>query len=157
MKTCLKKFFIWVVIISACIITSTKTIAQSEVSYPTLINSFINPDYAQWGEVPLWWWEADSLNRERITWQLEKLSAKGVKAVCPIQRSPARSFPESFSQEWWEMVSYVNKECERLGMHLWLYDQVGYGQYGWLEKAAAQVGNTGTSRGGVLFSNSQIR
>jgi hypothetical protein len=29
-------------------------------------------------------------------------------------------------------------------MRLWIYDQLGYGQYGWFEKAAAQVGNTGT-------------
>ncbi|MCA1759682.1 MAG: hypothetical protein LC658_07915, partial [Bacteroidales bacterium] len=133
-------------LISGWFAISAQTMAQSNPNYQELKNAFETPDHATWGEVPLWWWEADSLNKERITWQLEKLSAKGVKAVCPIQRSPARSFPESFSKEWWETIAYVNKECERLGMHLWLYDQVGYGQYGWLEKAAAQVGNTGTSR-----------
>ena len=69
-----------------------------------------------------------------------------MKAVCPIQRSPARSYPESFSKEWWETLSYVHKECERLGMRLWVYDQLGYGQYGWFEKAAAQIENTGTSQ-----------
>ncbi len=146
MKINLKKSCIWIVITSAWLFAFTNTNAQSESAYSELVKSFIHPDYAQWGEVPLWWWEADSLNEKRATWELEKLSEKGVKAVCPIQRSPARSFPASFSKEWWEMVAYVHKECERLGMHLWLYDQVGYGQYGWLEKAAAQVVNTGTSR-----------
>lgn len=121
--------------------------AQSKsVSYEELQSEFLNPDYSYWGEVPLWWWEADSLNKERITWQLEELSSKGVKAVCPIQRSPARSHPGSFSETWWETVAFVHKECQRLGMRLWLYDQVGYGQYGWLENAAAQVGDTGTSK-----------
>jgi hypothetical protein len=142
----LKNSFLLIFLISGWFAISAQTMSQSKPNYQELKNAFENPDHATWGEVPLWWWEADSLNKERITWQLEKLSAKGVKAVCPIQRSPARSFPESFSKEWWEMVSYVNKECERLGMQLWLYDQVGYGQYGWLEKAAAQVDNTGTSR-----------
>jgi len=46
-------------------------------------------------------------------------------------------YPESFSKEWWEMISFVHSECKRLGMRLWLYDQLGYGQYGWFEKAAA--------------------
>src|SRR5690606_34536385 len=87
---------------------------------------------------------ADSISKERITWELETLAAKGVKSVCPIQRSPARTYPESFSEKWWDMFEYTHKECKRLGMSLWLYDQVGYGQYGWLEKAAAQVGNTDT-------------
>ena len=123
------------------------TNAQSdELSYEELHLNFASPDYSYWGEVPLWWWEADSLDKERVTWQLEALSAKGVKAVCPIQRSPARSYPESFSKEWWETLSYVHKECERLGMRLWVYDQLGYGQYGWFEKAAAQIENTGTSQ-----------
>jgi hypothetical protein len=142
----LKKSILMIFLIYGWFAINMQTAAQSNSNYQELKDVFETPDYATWGEVPLWWWEADSLNKERITWQLEKLSAKGVKAVCPIQRSPARSFPESFSKEWWETVAYVNKECERLGMQLWLYDQVGYGQYGWLEKAAAQVGNTGTSR-----------
>ena len=122
------------------------TAAQNAPGYQQLKEHFVSPDYATWGEVPLWWWEGDSLQKERVTWQLETLAAKGVKAVCPIQRTPARSFPESFSDDWWDMASFVHDECKRLGMQLWLYDQVGYGQYGWLEMAAAQVGDTGTSQ-----------
>ncbi len=138
-----KSFFPVVLFITAIWATST---AQTGPDYQKLKVAFESPDHATWGEVPLWWWEADSLNKERVTWQLETLAAKGVKALCPIQRSPARCYPESFSEEWWRMVEYVHGECERLGMHLWLYDQVGYGHYGWLEKAASRVGNTGTYR-----------
>ena len=121
LKMISKKSCIWVLFISVCIISNIELNAQSEQIYSSLVNSFTTPNFAKWGEVPLWWWEADSLNKERVTWELEKLREKGVKAVCPIQRSPARSFPNSFSKEWWEMVSYVHQECERLGMHLWLY------------------------------------
>ncbi len=141
------KSYVLVLLVSVLIVSFIDTNAQSDnVTSTELQSNFVNPDYSYWGEVPLWWWEADSLNKERVTWQLEKLSAKGVKAVCPIQRSPARSYPESFSKEWWETIAFVHKECERLGMRLWIYDQLGYGQYGWFEKAAAQIENTGTSQ-----------
>ncbi len=115
-------------------------------TYPTLRDAFVSPDHARWGEVPLWWWEGDRMTKERVTWQLETLAAKGVKSVCPIQRSPGRCDPPSFSPEWWDMLEYVHGECQRLGMTLWAYDQVGYGHYGWLEKAAARTRDPRTRR-----------
>ena len=113
--------------------------ADEPDSYEQLKKGFQDPDPARWGEVPLWWWEGAPLSKERITWQLETLAEKGVKSVCPIQRSPGRCDPKSFSPEWWDMLEYAHKECKRLGMSLWAYDQVGYGHYGWLEKAAAKI------------------
>ncbi len=115
-------------------------------SYDELRIAFANPDHARYGEVPLWWWEGDRMTKERVTWQLETLAAEGVKSVCPIQRSPGRCDPQSFSPEWWDMFEYVHAECKRLGMTLWAYDQLGYGHYGWLEKAAAQVRDDRTRR-----------
>ncbi|MFH5885471.1 glycosyl hydrolase [Halalkalibaculum sp. DA3122] len=115
-------------------------------SYEILRTNFVSPDYAEYGEVPLWWWEADSLTEKRVTWQLETLAEKGVKSVNPIQRSPGRTYPASFTDEWWNMIRYTNEEAQRLGMHLWIYDQIGYGHYGWLEKASAEVEDPKTSR-----------
>ena len=115
-------------------------------TYRQLREQFASPDHARWGEVPLWWWEGDRLTEERVRWQLETLAAGGVKSVCPIQRSPGRCDPQSFSREWWEMLEFVHGECRRLGMTLWAYDQVGYGHYGWLEKAAAQTRDVRTAR-----------
>ena len=86
------------------------------------------------------------MTKERCTAELEELAAKGVKAVCPIQRSPGRCYPASFTPEWWDLFAHVGKECERLGMQLWAYDQVGYGNYGWLEKAASEVQDPNTRR-----------
>jgi alpha-L-rhamnosidase len=108
-------------------------------SYAELRAGFAHPDHARWGEVPLWWWEGDRLDKDRVRWQLETLAAKGVKAVCPIQRSPGRCYPSSFTPEWWEMFEFVHTECKRLGMALWAYDQLGYGHYGWLEMASAKA------------------
>ena len=107
MKKLTKSPFIQTFLIFVLIVTFSETNAQSgKISYTELNKNFASPDYSYWGEVPLWWWEADSLDNERITWQLEELSKKGVKAVCPIQRSPARSYPESFSKEWWETPGF---------------------------------------------------
>ena len=87
MKKYATKSFVLICLVSALITIVFKTNAQSDKdTYKELQNKFASPDYSYWGEVPLWWWEADSLDKERVTWQLEKLSAKGVKAVCPIQR-----------------------------------------------------------------------
>jgi hypothetical protein len=77
-----------------------------------------------------------------VFWALS--AAKGVKAVCPIQRSPGRCYPSSFTPEWWEMFEFVHAECKRLGMALWTYDQLGYGHYGWLEMASAQANDPDT-------------
>ncbi len=115
-------------------------------AYRELREAFVSPDHANWGEVPLWWWEGDRMTKERVTWQLETLAAQGVKSVCPIQRSPGRCDPPSFSPEWWEMLEFVHEECQRLGMTLWAYDQVGYGHYEWLEKAAARTRDPRTRR-----------
>lgn len=115
-------------------------------TYEAVRSQFLNPDHATYGEVPLWWWEGAPMTKERITWQLETLAAKGVKAVCPIQRSPGRCDPQSFDPEWWELFAHTHAECQRLGMQLWAYDQLGYGHYGWLEKASAKVQDPDTSR-----------
>jgi hypothetical protein len=121
--------------------------AESETgTYEALRQQFLHPDHATYGEVPLWWWEGAPMTKEQITRQLEKLAAKGVKAVCPIQRSPGRCDPQSFEPEWWELLAHTHKECQRLGMQLWAYDQLGYGHYGWLEKASAKVQDPKTSR-----------
>ena len=74
-------------------------ITAEEVSAPTyaeLRSQFSAPDHAQWGEVPLWWWEGQPMTKRRATEQLEELASQGVMSVCPIQRSPGRCDPQSF-------------------------------------------------------------
>jgi len=120
--------------------------AEAATDYAELRASFESPDHAEWGEVPLWWWEGQPVTKERITAQLEVLAAKGVKSVCPIQRSPGRCDPQSFTEKYWQLLAHATRECARLGMRFWAYDQVGYGHYGWLEKAAAHVQDPCTHR-----------
>ena len=134
-------FVVFSVLASGCVSPPEK---PPHPSYEQLRAGFEKPDHARWGEVPLWWWEGDRLEKDRVRWQLQTLAAKGVKAVCPIQRSPGRCYPSSFSPEWWTMFEFVHAECKRLGMALWAYDQLGYGHYGWLEMAAAQASDPDT-------------
>ncbi len=133
------RIFSSIAIFTVFIFTGNPILADEMTSYDTLLHYFKNPDHATYGEVPLWWWEGAPMSNERVTWQLETLADQGVKAVCPIQRSPGRCDPQSFDDEWWEMFRFVNQECQRLGIQLWAYDQIGYGHYGWLEKAAART------------------
>ena len=120
--------------------------SPSHIRYDQLRAEFASPDHARWGEVPIWWWNGEEIRKDRLTWQLETLASQGVKAVCPIQLSENCS-PRFFSPEWWELFQHVHRECKRLGMSLWLYDQVGYGDYGWFDKALEHVkGGTPTFR-----------
>lgn len=91
---------IWFTIL-AVVCHTTASQAQSATSSSTdcqqLRTAFVSPDHARWGEVPSWWWEGDRLSRPHLTWQLETPARAGVKSVCPIQHSPGRCDPPSFS------------------------------------------------------------
>jgi hypothetical protein len=91
----------------------------------SLVDQFRNPD-REYGPVPLWWWDGDQLNEDRISFQLEELRDGGVRSVCIIQKYPNGPNGEDqiyFSEEWWEYVEYTAQECERLGMDLWVHDE----------------------------------
>ena len=54
-------------------------------TYDALRAAFESPDHANWGEVPLWWWEGQAMTKERATAQLEELASQGGMSVCPIR------------------------------------------------------------------------
>ncbi len=95
------------------------TLEELEKNFATL-----DPHY---GGVPLWWWDGEDLDKERMTWQLEELKSKGVPSVCFIQKFPAGP-PKGpqvsyFSEGWWDYMVHTAKECQRLGMELWVHDE----------------------------------
>jgi len=62
MKKYTSKIFVLVFLLSALTIIAFKSKAQSDnLTYNELKKEFSTPDYSYWGEVPLWWWEADSI------------------------------------------------------------------------------------------------
>ena len=93
------KTFVLFLLVSTLLVSFIDTNAQSDkLTYTELQSEFMDPDYSYWGEVPLWWWEADSLDKERVTWQLEKLSAKRGKSCLPNTAFSSQKLPRVIQQ-----------------------------------------------------------
>jgi hypothetical protein len=92
---------------------------------PSFREAFEKPG-REYGPVPLWWWDGDPLEKDRITAQLETLEERGVPAVCFMQMHqygpPEGPQVEYFSEAWWEYMIYAAEECDRLNMDLWVHD-----------------------------------
>lgn len=118
-----------------------------------------DPPARTYGNVPFWWWDGDRMEPERITDQLERLAARGVKAVCFEQKYP-HGPPEGvdapyFSERWWEAMTHTVTECDRLGMALWLHDLTyhhsppSWKRY-WQDRIEADADTDSRLRGAVL-------
>jgi hypothetical protein len=88
---------------------------------------------ARFGPVPLWWWSGDAVTEERLSWQMRRLRAAGLRNLCVINLAPAgpcygcaADDPPFYSPRWWELFACALDEAERLGMFLWFYDQIGF-------------------------------
>ena len=80
----------------------------------------------EYGPVPLWWWDGGPLEPDRMTDQLESLAEQGVPSVCFISKyphGPAGDDHRYFSEEWWDRMEHVARECDRLDMTLWVHDE----------------------------------
>jgi hypothetical protein len=88
------------------------------------------PDYSP---VPIWWWSGDSITKAGITTQLERMQAGKIYNVIILNLAPSGPLfgsqpddPPFLSEEWWALFAHAVRECERLGMRLWFYDQLGF-------------------------------
>ncbi len=100
-------------------------------------SQFINPPKG-YGNVPFYWWNGDRLDKDRLSWQLEKLAENGVSGVqinfahhCPAHRPDktgggfGKTYecdPEAFTDEWWEIVNHVFRKAKSLGMGVGISD-----------------------------------
>jgi len=105
-----------------------------------------------YGNVPFYWWNGDSLNRERMKEQLEILSESATDgfAVSYIHLDPKVDVenmkdgyglfgktesgrPKIFSEDWWNTWSWFAKECASKNIGLGLDDYtvgwIGNGYY----------------------------
>ncbi|WEG11746.1 glycosyl hydrolase [Pullulanibacillus sp. KACC 23026] len=97
-----------------------------------LKQGFIKAD-PRFGPVPFWWWSAEEVTSERVRWQLQKFRKGGLRNIGIINIAPTgpqygsvSDRPAYFTEDWWDMFEVAVRECERLGMNLWFYDQIGF-------------------------------
>ncbi len=97
-----------------------------ETQWPELGRKAQNPDTV-FRPVPLWWWDGERLNVEKLRWQLDQLHEQGVDQACVIYRAPLRGQPVYFTEEWWEIYRQVVDHAAAIGVKLWLTDGIAWG------------------------------
>ncbi|MBO7655493.1 MAG: hypothetical protein J6U40_11290, partial [Kiritimatiellae bacterium] len=92
----------------------------------TLARDFQSPPPG-YGEVPFWWWTGDKLDKARLLEQIEALHRAGISGA-QVNYSHTRSDgwrtadvePPIFSDEWWEIFTFVATECAKRNMGIGL-------------------------------------
>ncbi len=82
---------------------------------------------------PLWWWSGDTLDPERLKWQMDRFREGGVWNLVVMNLAPSGPLyghfaddPPFMSERWWEIFREVCQHARETGMRLWLYDQIGF-------------------------------
>lgn len=93
-----------------------------------------------YGEVPFYWWQADTLTKERLIWQLDELSKKKISSLQInyshtddrkgyFWGSSLKSQPAQFSEEWWNLFGWFMGEAAKRNMTVSVSDYtLGIGQ-----------------------------
>lgn len=145
-------FLIFIFLFVNCVEESHKNKGYpSKQTNLDVLPGFINPPKG-YGNIPFYWWNGDTLNKERLLDQLNILSSSSTDgfAVSYIHTDPVVDTlynkekyglfgrtepgkPEVFSDEWWEIWKWFSGECKRRGMGVGLDDYtvgwVGNGYY----------------------------
>jgi len=106
-----------------------------------VLSGFQNPPKG-YGNVPFYWWVGDTLTKERILWQLEKLEGMGITGLqvnyCHTDTGGASygltypSQPALFSEEWWDLFEWFLHEAKKRDMSVSLSDYtLGAAGQGW--------------------------
>ena len=128
-----------------------------------VLPGFKNPPKG-YGDVAFYWWQGDTLTRERLTWELDQLKDKGVTSL-QINYSHLDeggisyglsnpSKPALFTPEWWNLLRWFAVESQKRGMTISLSDYtLGIGQGFAMDEAIKENPDL---NGSVLKSISKI-
>ena len=138
------------------LLISSQTTAQTVLppGYPDrnpsfdVLPGFINPPKG-YGEVPFYWWQGDTLTKERLIWQLDQLKDKEISSLQinyshldygGITYGLSRpSNPALFTDEWWNLFKWFAAEAHKREMTVSLSDYtLGVGQGFAMDKALKQ-------------------
>ena len=96
-------------------------IASACAAGRNLRTEFANPPPSH-APAPMWWWNGEPLDRERLVWQLDQMKAKGVMNPCVIYVPTDLGEPPVWSDAWWDYWRWAVDQCKRRGMTLWFSD-----------------------------------
>jgi hypothetical protein len=110
-----------------------------------VLPGFQNPP-AGYGQVPFYWWMGDTLTQERLLWQLDELTNKGISSLQVNYAHddkgglkwglPFPSKPALFTEEWWDLFGWFMQEADKRGMSVSLSDySLGVGQRSYVDDA----------------------
>ena len=114
-----------------------------------VLPGFINPPKG-YGEVPFYWWQGDTLTKERILWQLDQLANKKISSL-QINYSHRDSGgltyglsnpskPPLFSEAWWDLFKWFAAEAGKRDMTVSLSDYtIGVGQGYSMDEAIKEI------------------
>ncbi|HZL10681.1 MAG TPA: glycosyl hydrolase [Prolixibacteraceae bacterium] len=123
---------------------SGQSFEKLPVGYPDRSSSmdvlpgFKNPPKG-YGDVAFFWWEGDTLTREHLTWELDRLKDKGISSLqinyCHTDKGGLSwglsmpSKPALFTDAWWDLMKWFLPEARKRGMSVSLSDYtLGIGQ-----------------------------
>jgi hypothetical protein len=113
-----------------------------------VLPGFVKPPKG-YGEVPFYWWQGDTLKRERLLWQLDQLKNKGISSL-QINYSHLDnggltyglsnpSKPALFTDAWWRLFKWFSAEAQLRDMTVSLSDYtLGIGQGFSMDEAIKQ-------------------
>ena len=150
LKNCTKYLIILFLIISFQSVAQTSLPTGYPDRSPSLdvLPGFIHPPNG-YGEVPFYWWQGDTLTRERLLWQLDQLKGKGIPSLqinYSHQDAGGISYglsnpskPALFTDAWWKLFKWFAAEAQKRGMTVSLSDYtLGIGQGFAMDEAIKQ-------------------
>ena len=154
MKSTLKIIILQIFVILICLPkiygqNSTNEWLKSKSGTFDVLPGFINPPKG-YGEVPFYWWQGDTLTKERISWQLDQLQDKCISSL-QINYShldsggltyglSRPSKPALFTPEWWKLFKWFAKESQKRGMTISVSDYtLGVGQGFSMDEALKEI------------------
>lgn len=87
----------------------------------------------EFGIAPFWFVNGE-MDYDEMTWQIEQFNAAGIPAIIFHSRFGNLDSIGYLTEDWLDRVRYAIRECERLGMQLWIYDE-----YNWPSGSVAQT------------------
>jgi hypothetical protein len=104
--------------------------------------------------VPFYFWSGESLDKNRVSWQLDRLREGGIRAtIVSYAHHPDGPTDDGnlplFTPEWWNTIRWFLHECEVRGM------TCGFQDYTILESTLRRIGSFQKQPAGELFHETQ--